>query len=355
VIPRLFPRAAVACQVIALGVTLAPDRLAAQAPSDTAAIVNAVAAALRTTPAVSHAGRPERQPGGPWSVYAQDAVTPRLATALGASTEAVGAPPPCRTGTVTTAPRPLTRAAIRFSARDSAQLHLLDMCRVAAEGTGLDYSGEVFALVRAAGAWTVANRRVALPPGATPGSGRDVTASGTTAGAVPATVVPLPARRAVDSLTYTPRTDAPKGREFVVVYVGMTGCGASRDPELREAVRRMKPMLARQAAARSVSLTISGVSLDWSTEKGFEYLRELGAWDEVSVGSNWTNLGAVHHIWAHPDRRPSIPQIMVLERTVVEGRRRIAVSDERRVAALTGVVEILDWVGRGSPLPADAR
>jgi hypothetical protein len=354
VIPRPFLRAAVGCQIAAAaGVAFLPERLPAQAASDTAAVVEAVAAALRATPAAAHPGRPARPPGRSWRIYAQDVVTPRLATALGASTEPADAPPPCHGGTAATGAPPLTRAAMRFTTRDSAQLHLLDMCRPTEDGGRLDYSAEVFSLVRGAGAWTVTARRVALPPGSTPGAGPGATAAGVAAGAGPRTIVPLPARGPIDSLQYTPRTDSPKGREFVVVYVGMTGCGASRDPELREAVRRMKPMLARQAAARSVALTISGVALDWGTEKGVEYLRGLGAWDEISVGSNWTNLGAVHHIWAHPDRRAAVPQILVLERTVVEGPRRISVSDERRVAVLTGVGEIVDWVKGGSPLPAD--
>jgi hypothetical protein len=66
------------------------------------------------------------------------------------------------------------------------------------------------------------------------------------------------AAAAGDSLAYTPRAELPSGRQVVVVYVGMTGCGASRDPELEDAVRRMKPALARQAAARGTALSING-------------------------------------------------------------------------------------------------
>jgi hypothetical protein len=71
------------------------------------------------------------------------------------------------------------------------------------------------------------------------------------AGSAGAQAVPTPAPPPAsgDSLAYTPRAELPGGRQVVVVYVGMTGCGASRDPELGDAVRRMKPALARQAAA----------------------------------------------------------------------------------------------------------
>ena len=186
--------------------------------------------------------------------------------------------------------------------------------------------------------------RVALPTVA----GVVLCAGSARAQAVP-TPAPPPAAR--ESLAYTPRAELPTGRQVVVVYVGMTGCGASRDPELRGAVRRMKPALARQAAARGTALSINGVALDWAPDSGVAYLRGLGAWDEMTVGNNWANLAAERHIWTAPGTPPAIPQVLVYERTVTAGERGLTFTGERRVARFAGVPEITAWVARGAPLP----
>lgn len=173
------------------------------------------------------------------------------------------------------------------------------------------------------------------------------------AGRAAAQAVPVPAPPAGDSAAYTPAYKLPSGRQVVVVYVGMTGCGASRDPELKAAVRRMKPLVARQAAARGVALSVSGVALDWVPDSGVAYLKGLGAWDEMTVGNNWVNLGAERHVWS-AGGTPAVPQVLVYERAVTPGRRGIAFTAGRRLASFAGVPEITEWVARGAPLPAAA-
>jgi len=123
------------------------------------------------------------------------------------------------------------------------------------------------------------------------------------AAALPAQAVPPPGA-APDSGEYAPRHTLPTGRQFLVVYVGLTGCGASRDPELKRAVRRMKPLVARQADSLGRALSIAGVALDWQADSGAAYLRSLGAWDEMVVGNNWVNLGAERYIWGERGGRP---------------------------------------------------
>ena len=173
------------------------------------------------------------------------------------------------------------------------------------------------------------------------------------AGPAAAQAVPAPSPRAGDSAAYVPRYTLPAGRQVLVVYVGMTGCGASRDPELKAAVRRMKPLVAGQAAARGAALSVSGVALDWEPDSGVAYLRGLGAWDEMTVGNNWVNLGAERHVWG-AGGAPSIPQVLVYERAVTPGERGIAFTAERRLARFTGVPEITRWVAAGAPLPSGA-
>jgi hypothetical protein len=178
-------------------------------------------------------------------------------------------------------------------------------------------------------------------------------ASALAAAALPAQAVPLPGV-APDSGEYAPRHALPNGRQLVVVYVGMTGCGASRDPELKRAVRRMKPLVARQADSLGRALSIAGVALDWQPDSGAAYLRSLGMWDEMVVGNNWVNLGAERYIWGEQGGRPSIPQVIVYERTVRPAKSRIAFGLARRLGRYVGTEEIIGWVERGAPLPRPA-
>ena len=67
----------------------------------------------------------------------------------------------------------------------------------------------------------------------------------------------------------------------------------SRDPESKEAIRQMKAMLAHQADSLKRPLSVNGIALDWFVDSGVAYLQSLGAWDEITVGNNWGNPGAV--------------------------------------------------------------
>ena len=163
---------------------------------------------------------------------------------------------------------------------------------------------------------------------------------------------PPPPRVTADTTAYVPRYALPNGRQLVVVYVGGAEMDSTR--AFTDAVRDMKPLVARQAAQRGLPLSIVGVSLDWEVEKGFSRLRSMGAWDEVVLGNNWINVGAQHFVWS-PAGKPVTPQVIVLERRVTTRGERIEFGDERRIREFVGSSVIVDWVRRGAPLPDDVK
>jgi hypothetical protein len=170
---------------------------------------------------------------------------------------------------------------------------------------------------------------------------------------------PLPPLVPADT-SYVPRYEMPNGRQLVVVYVG--GRETERLAEFTKAIHDMKPLLAHQAAQRGLSLSIIGVSLDWEVEQGFTRLQSMGAWDEVVLGNNWINVGAQHYLWLRSDGKPITPQVLVFERTInptqdtgTPGQHRIAFGEERRLAGFDGFVDIIQWVGRGAPLPDGSK
>ena len=163
---------------------------------------------------------------------------------------------------------------------------------------------------------------------------------------------PPPPRVRVDTTAYVPRYELPNGRQLVVVYVGGSETDSIR--AFADAVREMKPLLARQAAQLGLPLSIVGVSLDWEVERSFARLRSMGAWDEVVLGNNWINVGAQHFVWS-PDGKPSTPQVIVLERKVTTRGARIEFAEERRIRGIEGWRPIVEWVRGGAPLPAEVK
>jgi hypothetical protein len=163
---------------------------------------------------------------------------------------------------------------------------------------------------------------------------------------------PLPPRVRADTTTYVPRYEMPNGRQLVVVYVG--GSETQSIQAFTNAVRAMKPLLARQAALRGLPLSIIGVSLDWDVEQSFARLRSMGAWDEVVLGNNWINVGAQRFVWG-TEGKPITPQIIMLERDVTTSGQSITFGQERRLGGVVGGGEIIDWVRRGAPLPDEVK
>jgi hypothetical protein len=149
---------------------------------------------------------------------------------------------------------------------------------------------------------------------------------------------------------YTPRYVLPDGPQLLVVYVGNSAAGTL--PELSAAVRRMKPLLAQQATSRGKALSIAGVALDWMPDSGYVYLKSLGNWDEMVTGNNWVSLAAVDLIWHDRGVKPSLPQVLVYERTVHPAGSAIAVSPRRLLRSITGIEDIIRWVDGGAQLPA---
>jgi hypothetical protein len=141
-------------------------------------------------------------------------------------------------------------------------------------------------------------------------------------------------------------------REVIAVYLGTEGTDARSG--MVEAVREMRTALERQTASSGRHLVTRGVSLEPSVEGGLRHLALLGAFDEVSLGGNWTNSAVVHYLGGDlGDRqRAVVPQVVLLEREVrQDGTRSLVVGPEREVGRFVGTGDIGAWVRRGAPLP----
>jgi hypothetical protein len=94
-----------------------------------------------------------------------------------------------------------------------------------------------------------------------------------------------------------------------------------------------------------------GVATDWMPDSGFAYLRRLSAFDEVIVGRNWYNTAISHHVWRTSGGRPVEPQVILLQRRVVPGEERVAITPDQVLRRIFGADSLLSWVAQGTPLP----
>lgn len=146
---------------------------------------------------------------------------------------------------------------------------------------------------------------------------------------------------------YVPDYEFRSGEEVVLVFIGASFCGAQREPGFPAVVERAKTSLARHARAQGVQFRAHAISLDWKPADAMAFLEHFGAFDEISVGSNWLNDGAVRYIWRDMPSEPAVPQVVILRRRV-ETQGAVSVRDERVVRRLMGTDQITRWVNDGA-------
>ena len=148
---------------------------------------------------------------------------------------------------------------------------------------------------------------------------------------------------------YVPEYKLRNGTEVVLVLVGASFCGAQHNPEFAQAVEDAKQRVRQQAAARGAQFRAVGVSLDWDTGEAMEFLAGFGAFDEISVGSNWLNEGAQRYIWRDLPSEPVVPQIVVIERRV-ETEPGVRTDGERVLQRVLGTDPVIEWVRTGAAI-----
>lgn len=149
---------------------------------------------------------------------------------------------------------------------------------------------------------------------------------------------------------YAPSHRLADGPQVVAVYIGSTDCAPCQWPQVKEAVRKMKSLVAAQATSRGMNFRAIGVAQDWDLKAGAAFLEPLGAFDQVAIGDNWTNLGVEQFILRDSLADLAMPQIVLLERTVKLGKR-VTVTEGRVLKRIVGGEAIPAWVAAGAIVP----
>jgi len=149
---------------------------------------------------------------------------------------------------------------------------------------------------------------------------------------------------------YQPVYRQDEGTQLVLLFVGSSSCPWSNDPVLPQAIETLKLRLAEFSHAHGFGFRAIGVAKDWNLESGVRHLTRFGAFDEVSIGSNWTNTVLLDHLWER-GITASTPSISLFRQDLVLRGDSLGVSSlfrEERALLLVrrGLSEILALAGR---------
>jgi hypothetical protein len=139
--------------------------------------------------------------------------------------------------------------------------------------------------------------------------------------------------------------------EIIVVVVTSTGCAASHDPGLTNAVRKLRPLLEAAYAHRpDVVVRMVGVALDWDVRAGVDHLMDLADFDEVVSGGNRLNTATEKYLWGPYALGGGTPQVLILNREIRWSPTGLEVGEEELLLLRRGPAEIATWVDAGAAL-----
>ena len=129
-------------------------------------------------------------------------------------------------------------------------------------------------------------------------------------------------------------------------------CRGNRVAGFHEAVAKIPALLRAQVSDRPEVITrVVGVSLDNNAEVGTDYLFRLAEFDEVVAGGSWLNTATEKLLWGSYPLKASIPQVVLLQRTVTwAGGSAATLEEERVLETYDGADKIVAWVAQGAPV-----
>lgn len=154
---------------------------------------------------------------------------------------------------------------------------------------------------------------------------------------------------------YVPSTVLPNGRQIVAVYIGAQSCSACHFAPVKEAIESMKTLVAAQARQSGASFAAIGVANDWDVKEAADFIATNGQFDQLVLGGNFTNLAIEQFVWRDPNGIATMPQILIIERTVKTGAQKIEISELKILRRLNGSEEIPAWVKLGAPIAESAK
>jgi hypothetical protein len=149
-------------------------------------------------------------------------------------------------------------------------------------------------------------------------------------------------------------------RELLAVMISSSWCGGNAVDGFDLAIRDMKDILARRADSAGYSFSAIGVAVDWDVSVGVRYLLEgvstsgqltFGPWGEIVAGRDFLSSGTSMYALSKGLRHLTVPQVIVLERTVIPHESYVEVTEPLFLYRVSGGEDIVLWAEEGFPVP----
>jgi len=151
-------------------------------------------------------------------------------------------------------------------------------------------------------------------------------------------------RHPVNAARFNRVTGAEDATETLVVFLVSSFCGASQDAQLKQAMREDRSRMLAEATRRGSHVRFVGEASEGSFDWGIRLVTEFGTFDELVLGSGWMNQALIQYVWRDLPGPASLPQMVVLRRTVHLAENDIGVGHDIVVRRLVGKAEIRDWL-----------
>lgn len=97
------------------------------------------------------------------------------------------------------------------------------------------------------------------------------------------------------------------------VYIGTSGCVFSNSAYTHNMIKDLKNELRAIAHKHGYRFLSTGISIDYSVERGIEFLDKSGPYDEIITGIGMFNLGAQYYVWNSLPGEMVSPQILIIK------------------------------------------
>lgn len=136
-------------------------------------------------------------------------------------------------------------------------------------------------------------------------------------------------------------------QEVVMVFMASGRCKACADKKLPEIISAAKVTLKKRVEQQGLTFSTLAVGVDRTPKEAYKELRRYGDFDEVIGGRMWSGLGVLYFGWEKHPGAVSVPQVVVLTRTLVASAGHLRVLSETLRTRVVGLSELKRWAANG--------
>lgn len=151
-------------------------------------------------------------------------------------------------------------------------------------------------------------------------------------------------------LTTVPVAREGELKELVAIVISASFCHGNAFPGLSDALHELPWLIQSHAADEGLPHRLVGVAIDPLAARGASYMNGIGQFHELVVGGGWTNAFSLKYMWQDGRLPASVPQVLVLERTMHATSDVITLVHERFLRHLDSPPAIVEWIGQGAPV-----